>query len=79
MIEGVLIAAAIALLLGVNQVATPKLIRYQNQDQANEIDWMRGFIDALRIGATPTEALNYVNLELVPKTKAALQQQTDLS
>jgi tight adherence protein B len=79
MIEGVLIAAAIALLLGVNQLAFPKIIQYQNQDQADEIDWMRGFIDALRIGATPTEALNYINLDLVPKTKAALQQQTDLS
>jgi tight adherence protein B len=79
MIEGVLIAMAIGLLLGVNQIAIPKVIQFQNRDQADEVDWMRGFIDALRTGATPSEALSYLDLDLIPKTKIALQQQTDLS
>lgn len=38
-----------------------------------EADWMRGYIDSLRSGATPREALQYSNPALIPNTLRQLR------
>jgi Flp pilus assembly protein TadB len=79
MLTALSIAAAVMLLLGVGKIPTPTISRATQSTYVDEIDWMRGFIDALRSGATAREALSYTNLDLVPTAKAVLQQQGELS
>jgi tight adherence protein B len=79
MLTALLITAAVVLLLGIGKISTPTISKTTQLDYVDEIDWMRGFIDALRSGATAREALSYTNLDLVPTTKAVLQQQGELS
>jgi Flp pilus assembly protein TadB len=78
MVTAVLVTTAALLLLGVIKIPTLTIVRASQSDYVDEIDWMRGFIDALRSGATAREALSYTNLNLVPTTKAVLQQQGEV-
>ncbi|MFM1906263.1 MAG: hypothetical protein RIT32_1059 [Actinomycetota bacterium] len=58
MISAVLVLMASIFAFGVTNYPRFRLIK-STPAEVDEIDWMRGIIDALRAGATPSEALGY--------------------
>lgn len=78
MTSALLVFLSVWLALGVN--AYPRLvITKQESRDLDQIDWMRGFIDSLRSGATATEALKYAKADLIPTAKLRISQPTELA
>jgi tight adherence protein B len=77
MTTAILLFIASALVLGCIRYPKLQVVKKENLE-LDEVDWMRGLIDALRAGATPSEALGYGNHRIIPTTSKKLNQPTEI-
>lgn len=78
MTSAMLVFLSAWLAFGINFYPQLKITKQEGKD-LDQIDWMRGFIDSLRSGATATEALKYANADFIPTAKLQLGQPTELA